>query len=133
MTDFKNNNTLHQGAKSRIFTHAKALRNSMTEAENVLWNQLRNSRLNGYKFRRQHPIKRFIADFYCHEAKLVIEIDGEIHHEPRNKEHDDGRTYELQESDIRVIRFTNQEILNSMSMVLNNIHIAIQQSLSLHK
>ena len=131
MTDFKNNNTLHQGAKSRIFTHAKALRNSMTEAENVLWNQLRNSRLNGYKFRRQHPIYRFIADFYCHEARLIVEIDGEIHNEARNKEHDDGRTFELQELDIRVIRFTNQEIFNSIDMVLNTIHSAIEQSLPL--
>ena len=126
-----NNYTLHWGSKSEHFNNAKILRKSMTEAERLLWNKLRNSRLNGYKFRRQHPIYRFIADFYCHEARLIVEIDGEIHNEARNKEHDDGRTFELQELDTRVIRFTNQEIFNSIDMVLNTIHSAIEQSLPL--
>ena len=126
-----NNYTLHWGSKIEHFNNAKILRKSMTEAERLLWNKLRNSRLNGYKFRRQHPINRFIADFYCHEARLIVEIDGEIHNEARNKEHDDGRTYELQELNIRVIRFTNQEIFNSIDMVLNTIHSAIEQSLPL--
>ena len=117
--DFKNNSILNFGSKPYDFKNAKFLRNSMTEAENKLWNELRDRRLDGYKFRRQHPIKRFIADFYCHEARLVVEIDGEIHNGDCNKEYDEGRTYELTEYNIRVIRFTNWEILNRRNPALN--------------
>ena len=129
--DFKNNSTLNFGSRPYDFKNAKFLRNSMTEAENKLWNELRDRRLDGYKFRRQHPIKRFIADFYCHEAKLVVEVDGEIHNEESNKEYDEGRTYELAEYSIRVIRFTNWEILNSINMVLNRIIAEIRLSINI--
>jgi very-short-patch-repair endonuclease len=77
--DFKNSGILNLGAKNKDFVNAKVLRKTMTDAEILLWKALRNRRLNGFKFRRQHPIKGFIADFYCHEARLVIEVDGEIH------------------------------------------------------
>ena len=66
-------------AKPDIYKKAKELRKSMTVAEELLWNRLKNNKLGGLKFRRQHPLDIFIADFYCHKLKLVIEIDGEIH------------------------------------------------------
>lgn len=67
------------GASRNIFEKASELRNNMTEAENLLWVELKNRKIFKVKFRRQHPIDIFIVDFYCHEFKLVIEIDGEIH------------------------------------------------------
>ena len=101
----------------------------MTEAEIILWNALRNSRLEGHKFRRQHPIGRFIADFYCHEARLVVEVDGEIHNEPDSQVYDEDRSRVLKELNIKVIRFANHEILNSLEEVLNQINMEIQKAI----
>ena len=69
----------------------------------------------------------YVADFYCHECKLVIEIDGVIHCLPENKERDEGRTGELERLDIRVIRFTNDEVLNDCETVLNKIKEIIEE------
>ena len=82
-------------AKPGIFENAKELRKSMTEAEEILWKHLRNNKLNELKFRRQHPLDIFIADFYCHQKKLIIELDGGIHDTLDQKEYDEGRTFEL--------------------------------------
>ncbi len=126
-----NNNNLHLESKGEIFSNAKELRRKMTEAEEMLWSALRNKRLNGFKFRRQHPINKFVADFYCHEARLIVEVDGEVHDEKDQKEHDELRTYVLKEFDITVIRFSNQEVLKSLDMVLNLINLKVQQLISL--
>lgn len=67
------------GAKPVTFERANLLRKIMTPAEKKLWQFLKNRQLNGLRFRRQHPISIFIADFYCHSAKLIVELDGEIH------------------------------------------------------
>jgi len=66
------------GASPLIFERAKQLRNQVTHAEMIIWNYLRGNQC-GYKFRRQHPVGNFILDFYCHQLKLAIEIDGSIH------------------------------------------------------
>ena len=87
----------------------------------MLWEHLRNRKLNGLKFRRQHPLNNFVADFYCHEAKLAIELDGEVHDIEEQKDYDNGRTYELNELGITVIRFTNQQALTKTDEVLNQI------------
>lgn len=68
---------LPKGAPSKLFEYAKQNRLKQTETENILWQKLRNNQL-GFKFRRQHPLKNYIADFYCHECNLIIEIDGNI-------------------------------------------------------
>jgi len=68
----------HNAGPTR-FEQARFLKKVQTEAESFLWQRLRNRKLNGFKFRRQHPIDKYIADFYCHETKLIIEVDGEIH------------------------------------------------------
>ncbi|MGV3596967.1 MAG: endonuclease domain-containing protein [Bacteroidota bacterium] len=101
-----------------IFDNAKALRGSQTEAERFLWSELRNRKFESVKFRRQHPIGKYIADFYCHELKLVIEIDGAVHNSQDQKEYDKGRTQELNEKGILVIRFTNSEVENNLQNVL---------------
>lgn len=109
------------GASPDIFEKASLLREIMTPAENFLWQRLKRNQFNGFKFRRQHPVKNFIADFYCHTAKLVIEVDGEIHHSDINKEHDEGRTYEIEKFGIKVIRFKNEEIKTNIEKVIETI------------
>ena len=112
---------LHKGADKKLFGFARENRKKLTEAEHILWQYLRNRKLGGLKFRRQHPLGKFIADFYLHEAKLVIELDGDYHHEEEQKEYDSGRTYEIKELGIQVIRFTNNEVLKDIEKVLQTI------------
>ena len=111
------------GAPPHIFKKARELRSSMTTSETVLWERLKKRQLNGYKFRRQHPIAEFIADFYCHSAKLVIEVDGGIHETKERKEYDIQRTGELNKLGVTVIRFTNEEVANSIDRVLAKIEL----------
>ena len=99
---------------------AREQRKNMTPAEKKLWQRIRGKRL-GMKFRRQHPINRFIADFYCHEARLVVEIDGGYHDEEEQQKYDAGRTKELEEFGIRVIRFTNAEVEENLAGVVMRI------------
>ena len=96
------------GAKAHIFEKAKYLRKNMTQAELQLWEQLKGKKLLGLRFRAQHPIDIFIADFYCHPLKLVVEVDGRIHKTKEQQEYDLGREGELENWGIRVIRFTNE-------------------------
>ena len=93
----------------------------MTEAEKILWSCLRNRKFYGFKFRRQHPVSDFIADFYCHEANLVVEVDGEYHNDSEQRAYDENRTYHLKELRIKVIRFTNSEVINNLDYVLHEI------------
>jgi very-short-patch-repair endonuclease len=120
MTESHNNN-LHQGAIGKLYEYGRDLRQSPTKAEKILWQYLRNRKINGLKFRRQHPLDKFIADFYCHEKKLVIEVDGNIHNEKEIKDYDAARTYELKEWGINVIRFRNEEVLSDIRSVIEKI------------
>jgi very-short-patch-repair endonuclease len=122
----KNDNQLYLGAKNMDFSNARMHRKTSTEAEELLWNNLRNRRLKGVKFRRQHPISGYIADFYCHEARLIIEVDGGIHDLPEQVERDEGRSFELELNDIQVIRFNNSEIMKDIEDVLNRIIIVLE-------
>ena len=94
----------------------------MTYAEKVLWQQLRNRKMDGLKFRRQHPVSIFILDFYCHEKKLAIEVDGGIHQSEDQREWDGNRTFELNELGITVLRFANEEVIDSINKVINEIN-----------
>jgi len=78
------------GAKAELFSLALQMRKNPTEAERVMWKLLRKFRQSGFPFRRQHPIEFYIADFYCHNLRLVIEVDGEIHTEKEIQTHDEG-------------------------------------------
>ena len=98
---------------------ARALRQKMTPAEEKLWQYLRNKRLNGLKFRRQHPLGPFIADFYCAEYRLVVEVDGPIHLQ-RSAE-DAERTAQFEAFGYHVMRLRNEEILNNIDEVLRQI------------
>lgn len=111
------------GAQPDLFVKAKKLRVKMTEPEWVLWNRLRENQL-GVRFKPQHPIDIFIADFYCHSIKLVIEVDGGIHE--LQKEYDAGRTNELKNHGITIIRFSNDEVLNHIEKVIKSIRNIIE-------
>ena len=99
----------------------KALRREMTDAERVLWSYLRHKKLEGRKFRRQESIGAYIVDFYCHEEKLIIEIDGSIHNLKTQKIYDEKRTSFLETNGYRVMRFTNKEIFMRIHEVLSKI------------
>ncbi len=102
-----------------IQQRAKELRQQMTPAEKALWQRLRAKRLDGLKFRRQHPLGPFIADFYCAAHRLVVEIDGGIHQ--AQTERDQVRTEQFEAYDYRVIRFSNEQVERDIEMVLAEI------------
>jgi very-short-patch-repair endonuclease len=127
------NVTLFYGAKPHIFEKAKALRNNMTGSEMKLWEVLKGKKMLSLRFRPQHPIDIFIADFYCHPIKLVIEIDGGIHQTIEQKEYDIGRTAELNNWGIEVIRFTNEEIELDINKVIEKIEKVCTKCLAEHQ
>jgi very-short-patch-repair endonuclease len=100
----------------------KSLRTNMTEQEVILWSILKNNKW-GYKFRRQHSIGNFIADFFCPGKRLIIELDGSQHLD--NKEYDEERTNYFNNLGIRVIRFWNNEVKNN----LNGVMIKVEDEL----
>ena len=121
------NVSMFYNAKPHIFEKAKALRNNLTEAELKLWEYLKGKKILGLRFRPQHPVDIFIADFYCHPIKLVIEVDGGIHKTKDQIEYDIGRTGELNYWGIEVIRFTNEEIENNISNVIKRIELVCRK------
>jgi len=125
--------SMFYNAKPIIFERAKAMRNEMTQAEKAVWGLLRSNKMLGYRFKAQHPIDIFIADFYCHELKLVIEIDGGIHRSKGQKEYDMGREAALECFDISVIRFTNDEVENDIERIRKEIESACQRLYSVSK
>ena len=119
------------GAKAELFTLALQMRKNPTEAERAMWKILRKFRQSGFPFRRQHPIEFYIADFYCHNLRLVIEVDGEIHTEKGIQSHDEGRTGELERFGIKVLRFTNNQILHESNLVVEKINATIKKLASI--
>ena len=115
------NDNLHKEAIGKLYQYGRELRQESTEAEKLLWEELRNRKFNGLKFRRQHPLDKFIVDFYCNEKKLVVELDGSVHDEKINKEYDEARTAMLVGLNIIVLRFKNEEVINDMQGVLKKI------------
>ena len=110
---------------------SRELRNNPTEAEKILWNKLRNRKLMNLKFLRQHPIfykyndqrNFFIADFYCHRVRVVIELDGHIH--IKRRDYDQYRTEMLEFKNIIVVRFKNEKITNDLNGVLKKLIVIL--------
>jgi len=111
---------MFEGASFLLFENAKQLRNKKTPAEEVMWMHLRKG-ISGYKFRRQHPIGTYIADFFCHKAKLIVEIDGSIHNNDEIKKNDFIRESDLEKLGYTIGRFTNDEVSKQIETVLNKI------------
>jgi len=114
------------GALPILFEFAKEMRNKPTEAESVLWQYLSNNQRKGFRFKRQHPVKYFVADFYCHSKQLIIEVDGGYHQIPEQYEYDRNRDYELEELGLRVLHFTNEQVLfdieNTIKLIDNELN-----------
>jgi very-short-patch-repair endonuclease len=108
--------------------NARKLRNNMTKAEVILWSRLRSRQIYGYKFRRQQPIFEYIVDFYCHELKLIIEADGQIHEIAERPVSDIHRDKILALNGYKIIRFSNHRIETDLSEVLKEIRIFIQSN-----
>jgi len=108
-------------AKPRVFEKAKILRENMTASEQKLWQQLKGKKMLNLRFRPQHPVDKFIADFYCHPLKLIIEVDGGIHKSKDQKDYDLNREVELNFWGIKVIRFTNDEVDQNMNLIITQI------------
>ncbi|MGB2769680.1 MAG: endonuclease domain-containing protein [Candidatus Zixiibacteriota bacterium] len=104
-----------------VYDLCRKLRQKQTDAETLLWECLRGKRLNGVKFRRQHPIGRYVADFYCPEAQLAIELDGKVHDVRDQKEYDRVRKEMIETGGIRVVRFKNEEIEQNIEAVLKKV------------
>ena len=109
------------GAKKNIFIRAVELRKNMTLAEQVLWKELKKKETFKVRFKSQHPIDIFVVDFYCHKYKLVIEVDGDIHLREEVKERDDCRSHDIEKLGIKILRFTNKEVLGNIDEVKQRI------------
>ncbi len=116
-----------KGASPESFSKAQFLRTVMTNAEMILWEKLKNNQLEGLKFRRQHPVHLFIADFYCHKYHLIIEIDGGYHESEEQKKKDYERTKLLEENGLTLIRFTNEDVEDNLNDVLDCIRNKIEE------
>jgi very-short-patch-repair endonuclease len=110
---------------SRLRSNARALRRNSTDAERMLWSELRDHRLNGAGFRRQVPIENYIADFICHAAKLAIELDGGQHFSDQAEQADAVRTAAIEAKGFQVLRFSNHDVMTSREGVLETIAAAV--------
>ncbi|MDY7091627.1 MAG: endonuclease domain-containing protein [Acidobacteriota bacterium] len=106
------------GLRHQLTARARDLRQEATAAEQALWDLLRNRTFRGLKFRRQAPIKGYIADFYCAEQRLVIELDGGVHERKEQKLRDADRDVDLEVHGYRVLRFRNEAVLQRPEEVL---------------
>ncbi len=118
---------MHQGARASVLNNAEKNRLNNTPAEKALWEAIRRKQLDGFRFRNQHAIGSFIVDFYCHEAKLAIEVDGEYHEEETQKGIDAERTRLLEASSVKLIRFTNKAVLSNLGEVLKSIRTNLKR------
>jgi chorismate synthase len=116
-------NTIKDWKNLKAF--ARENRHNQTEAEEILWQAVRNRQINGSKFRRQHPIAGFIPDFVCLEKRLIVEIDGSYHNIEEQKRYDEGRGEWLKEHQFKLLRFTNEEVKDDISSVIKKIADAV--------
>lgn len=107
--------------RSNHIIMARLLRQEQTEAEKVLWELLRGAKLNGLKFRRQHPLKDYIVDFFCYELDLVIELDGGYHNNPEQKVKDEIRDLHLKALGYKVLRFKNETVFRDPKEIIRDI------------
>lgn len=122
---------MHYGARPALFKYAGDMRKNPTAAERIVWNLIKLPPFDRFKFRRQHPIGAFIADFYSHSLKVVIEIDGGYHSDKEQKALDGFRDKDMEEYGIRVLRLRNEEtrgdIEHVKGRIMNFVETIIQQ------
>ena len=106
---------------------SRRLRAEATAAEEILWQALRGDRLDGFRFRRQHAIGRFVLDFYCPARKIAIEIDGGVHDEPDQAARDEARTQALEAQGIAVFRLRNEQVVNDVQGAVEQVRKAVSE------
>ena len=122
---------MFEGANHLVFGFAKQLRKEMTDAEKILWVHLKSG-IQNFKIRRQHPIGNYIADFFCHKLKLIIEVDGSIHELDDVKIDDIERDKRLTALGYRIMRFTNKQVYNELEFILAEINSIGENELQKH-
>ena len=120
-------NGMHDGANAMIFQNASILHSKMTETESLLWERLKGKSL-GFKFRRQHPINRYILDFYSHVKRLSVELDGGYHLNKEQALKDKERTEYLNSVGITELRFKNSDVLNDIETVIKKLNNKFETS-----
>ena len=115
--------------KSKHLENRRILRKEMTEAEQALWEVIRYDKL-GVRFRRQYGVGAFVLDFYCPKYRLAIEVDGEIHEQPKQKAIDKERQLIIEHLGIKFLRFTNRQVLRNISNVLKTIKSELKVCIS---
>jgi very-short-patch-repair endonuclease len=115
------------GASPEMLKRADILRKNMTETELLLWKRLNAKQINHLRFRAQHPIDKFVVDFFCPAKSLIIEIDGNIHSQSHVAERDEGREIELKKLGLTIIRFTNDEVLTRTDNVIARITLKVNE------
>ncbi len=114
------NKKISRAYREKLIESARRMRDNPTVAEALLWKKLRKKQLGGLRFRRQHVVNTFIVDFYCPQAKVIIEVDGSVHDE--QEEYDQEREIILESLGYQVLRFRNQEIEREIDAVLSSIY-----------
>ena len=125
------NGGMFEGANHLVFEFAKQLRKEMTDAEKILWMHLKSG-IQNLKFRRQHPIGLYVADFFCHKLKLIIELDGSIHDLKETKIQDQERENYFTTSGYKIIRFSNKQVFTELEFILAEIDSLITKELKTH-
>ncbi len=117
-------------ADSISYERARRMRRALTPPEAQLWLQLKGRKLEGLKFRKQHPVGPYILDFYCSEARLAVEVDGSVHGDPDQARHDARRTAWLAERGIAVLRVQASDVRDELEGVLNAIRGVVLERLT---
>ncbi len=117
---------MHFGVTPAIFERARFLRKHPTLAEEILWEQLRKNQTR-YRFRRQHPLSKFVVHFYCHALKFVIELDGSVHDLEEQQLTDMERETELSDLGLYIFRIANREVFEDISEVMSKIYSKIKE------
>lgn len=125
----RENLPMHYGASAILFERARLMRINATEAEKRMWELLSSPTFRQFKFRRQHPLHTYIADFYSHPLKLVVEVDGEYHSLKEQVENDRLRDEVMNNLNLRVIRFSNEQVLSNCDLVAQQLLTQIEQLL----
>ena len=107
--------------KKELKKRRRELRHNMTNAESLLWSQIRNKQIEGQRFLRQYSVEKYVLDFYCPIKKLAIEVDGVTHSTKEEKENDKIRQEAIEQLNIRFLRFTNNEVFNDLEKVVMRI------------
>lgn len=108
-----------------VYEVCRQLRLEHTTAKRVLWEVRRGGRLHGFRFRRQHPLGRYVADFYCSRARLVVEVDGTVHNMRAQQEYDRVRDEEIAARGLRCLRFTNADVFDRIEHVVSTISLEL--------